>query len=215
MNSTTFDLEFRHRLSDLMRLRRDVRHFQSKPISNALLDQLAVAIRWAPSVGLSEPWRCVLVESTERRANIVQEFEATNHKAADLYIDAQDKLDQYRQLKLSGLKEAPVHLAVFASASPSQGSGLGRQTMPESVEYSVVAAIQNLWLTARAEGIGMGWVSILRPERINDILDIDPTWKLVAYLCLGYPERTDDEVPELERVGWETRSKTDELWIRR
>jgi 5,6-dimethylbenzimidazole synthase len=116
-------------------------------------------------------------------------------------------------LKLAGLKEAPIHMAVFVDSDPSQGRGLGRQTMPESLEYSVVAAIQNFWLAARSEGIGVGWVSILRPDQVADVLSCDPSWRLVAYLCVGYP--VEDHVePELQRLGWEQRA-TGPPWISR
>jgi 5,6-dimethylbenzimidazole synthase len=118
-------------------------------------------------------------------------------------------------LKLAGLKEAPEHLAVFVEPSPEQGRGLGRATMPESVAYSVVAAIQNLWLAARAEGVGVGWVSILRPEQIATLLDVPQGWQLVAYLCIGWPQVEDDEVPELEQVGWERRVDSKNVWIQR
>jgi 5,6-dimethylbenzimidazole synthase len=110
----------------------------------------------------------------------------------------------YASLKLAGLDCAPVHLAVFADRGVSKGSGLGRRTMPEMLEYSVVAAITTLWLAARAFGIGMGWVSILDPGTVSAILAVDEGWHLVAYLCLGYPEE-ESQIPELERAGWEKR----------
>jgi 5,6-dimethylbenzimidazole synthase len=79
--------------------------------------------------------------------------------------------------------------------------------MPEMLDYSVVAAITTLWLAARAHGVGMGWVSILNPERVTAILSVPPEWHFVAYLCIGYPER-ESPVPELERVGWESRRES-------
>jgi 5,6-dimethylbenzimidazole synthase len=98
-----------------------------------------------------------------------------------------------------------VHLAVCADETTGQGHGLGRQTMPETIRYSVVAAIQTLWLAARAEGLGVGWVSILDPEAARAMLDLPAGWTFVAYLCLGWPEEEHDD-PELERHGWEQRS---------
>jgi 5,6-dimethylbenzimidazole synthase len=98
-----------------------------------------------------------------------------------------------------------VHLAVCADEATGQGHGLGRQTMPETIRYSVVAAIQTLWLAARAEGLGVGWVSILDPEAVRVTLDLPAGWAFVAYLCLGWPEEEHDD-PELERRGWEQRS---------
>ena len=109
----------------------------------------------------------------------------------------------YAGLKLAGLKEAPVHLAVFSDDATHTGSGLGQQTMPETLHYSVVAAIQTLWLAARADGIGMGWVSILDPGAVTRVLDVPKSWSLVAYLDLGLPAEEHLD-PELERHHWES-----------
>ena len=110
----------------------------------------------------------------------------------------------YARLKLAGLEEAPSHLAVFAEPDPAQGSGLGRRTMPETVAYSAVMAVHTLWLAARAAGVGLGWVSILDPAQVQAALDVPAEWAFIGYLCLGYPAAEDD-APELEREGWETR----------
>src|SRR5262249_2095850 len=108
----------------------------------------------------------------------------------------------YAGLKLAGLDDAPCHLAVFTDRSTAQGHGLGRRTMPEMIEYSAVTAIHTIWLAARAEGVGMGWVSILDPAAVAAILDVPASWKLIGYLCLGFPQAEDD-IPDLERAGWE------------
>ena len=110
----------------------------------------------------------------------------------------------YARLKLAGLDDAPGHLAVFADPATAQGHGLGRHTMPEMIEYSAVTAVHTIWLAARAEGIGMGWVSILDPAAVAAILDVPTTWKFIGYLCLGFPQ-TEDDVPDLERADWERR----------
>jgi 5,6-dimethylbenzimidazole synthase len=102
------------------------------------------------------------------------------------------------------LREAPHQFAVFCERATAVGHGLGRRTMPEMAEYSVVAAICTLWLAARAEGIGMGWVSILDPARMTAVLDVPPDWRFIGYFCLGYPLHADDR-PELERAHWERR----------
>jgi 5,6-dimethylbenzimidazole synthase len=112
------------------------------------------------------------------------------------------------------LQEAPGQLAIFADPSTDTGHGLGRRTMPEMAEYSVVAAIGTMWLAARAEDIGMGWVSILTPADINTLLDVPAAWRLIGYFCLGYPQ-ADDVSPELERAGWEQRQATDTFVLRR
>jgi 5,6-dimethylbenzimidazole synthase len=211
---STFDDSFRCQLTDLFRKRRDVRRFRTDPIEEGALERWVEAACLAPSVGLSQPWRFVSVKSQNARASVVKEFELQNEIAAGGYTDAAIA-NKYRDLKLAGLREAPEHLAVFVEPHPELGRGLGRATMPESVAYSVVAAIQNLWLAARAEGVGVGWVSILRPEQIATLLDVPKTWQLVAYLCIGWPQVEDDEVPELEQVGWERRVAKASVWMER
>ncbi len=209
-----FSDSFRYQLNDLFRKRRDVRRFRTDPIDDGAIERWVEAACLAPSVGLSQPWRFVSVKSEGSRAAVAEEFELQNEIAADGYDDAA-VASKYRELKLAGLKEAPQHLAVFVEPYPEQGGGLGRATMPESVAYSVVAAIQNFWLAARAEGVGVGWVSILRPEQIARLLDVPESWQLVAYLCIGWPEVEDDEVPELEQVGWEKRVAKSTVWMER
>ncbi|MEX0309151.1 MAG: 5,6-dimethylbenzimidazole synthase, partial [Tateyamaria sp.] len=110
----------------------------------------------------------------------------------------------YSQLKLSGMEDAPEHLAIFCDDQTAQGHGLGAATMPEMRRYSVVGAITLMWLAARAEGLGMGWVSILDPDRLCRDLDVPDGWALVAYMCVGWPE-DQSSTPELERAGWEQR----------
>ena len=166
----------------------------------------------APSVGLCQPWRFVLVDSAGRRQQVIENFEACNRVALNEY--AGDKSTRYAALKLAGLQEAPSHLAVFVDRSTEAGHGLGRRTMPEMADYSVVTAVFSLWLAARAEGIGMGWVSILEPVAIAKILDVPPDWRLIGYFCLGYPQAEDDR-PELERVGWEERQPVESFMLRR
>jgi 5,6-dimethylbenzimidazole synthase len=166
-----------------------------------LLDRLLATANAAPSVGLSQPWRFVTVDDPARRAAVRADFEACN--AAALTTQDETRAANYARLKLAGLEQAPCHVAVFVEPDPEQGHGLGRRTMPESVAYSAVIAVHTLWLAARAHGIGLGWVSILDPSRIREILDV-PEWQLVAYLCVGYPE-IDAVTPELEREGWEKR----------
>ncbi|MBV8924863.1 MAG: 5,6-dimethylbenzimidazole synthase [Bradyrhizobium sp.] len=198
-----FDAAFRARFADLLRWRRDVRRFRSEAIDPLLIDELLRLASLAPSVGLSQPWRFVLVESPERRRAIRDNFALANEAALGGY--AGERQARYARLKLEGLSQAPVHLAVCADEATGQGHGLGRQTMPETIRYSVVAAIQTLWLAARAEGLGVGWISILDPKAACATLDLPPGWSFVAYLCLGWPEEEHDD-PELERHGWEQRS---------
>ncbi len=208
-----WDDAFRDQLCELFQLRRDVRRFRSDPIGSQTMRRLLESACMAPSVGLSQPWRFVSVTSPSCRAKVLAEFESENELAAVKFDDTTQA--EYRRLKLAGLREAPEHLAVFIERDPATGRGLGRATMPESVAYSVVAAIQNLWLAARAEGIGVGWVSILRPEAISNVLKVNDDWQLIAYLCIGLPMDDHADTPELERLGWQSRNSLDENWIER
>jgi len=208
MNGPAFDPAFRAQLATLFGWRRDVRHFQTRPIPETVLERLLAIARLAPSVGLSEPWRLVRVRSDTGRAQVRQEFMRCN-EAALLARDGSDA-GRYAALKLAGLDRAPCQLAVFAEPDPAQGRGLGRLTMPETTDYSAVLALHTLWLAARAEGIGLGWVSILDPARITALLDVPPAWHFIAYVCLGWPDREHD-TPELERAGWERRGVAAEI----
>ena len=207
-----FDAAFRARLRDLVVWRRDVRRFRRDPLPAGTLESLIELACLAPSVGLSQPWRFVIVEDGARRAAVRENFAACNAQA--LAAQAPQRTGLYARLKLAGLAEAPVHFAVFADPATAQGHGLGRRTMPEMVEYSAVTAVHTIWLAARAQGIGLGWISILDPTAIATILDVPPAWKLIGYFCLGYPE-TEDTVPELEQAGWQERSAVSAMVVRR
>jgi 5,6-dimethylbenzimidazole synthase len=207
-----FDSDFRARLCELLAWRRDVRRFCRDPLPEDAVERLIAIACLAPSVGLSQPWRFVLVDAPERRAAIRENFARCN--AAALAAQSPDRASQYARLKLAGLDDAPRHLAVFADSDTGQGGGLGRLTMPEMVQYSAVAAVHTLWLAARAEGIGMGWVSILDPAAVGAILEVPPAWRLIGYFCLGYPAAEDD-TPVLEREGWEARRPADNFVVRR
>ncbi len=209
--ATAFSGAFRQELGRLLRLRRDVRRFRTDPVPAELLERCLASFSLAPSVGLSEPWRIVRVESPAARAAALANFEAANAGALAGYSG--EKAAIYARLKLSGMHEAPVQLAVFCDEATPKGAGLGAGTMPETRRYSVVAAITQLWLLTRAEGLGLGWVSILDPERLSADLEVPASWRLVAYLCLGWPEE-ELETPELERAGWERRTPAPELVVR-
>ncbi len=207
-----FDDAFRARLVELLTWRRDVRRFRADALPAGLLEHLLEIAALAPSVGLSQPWRFVLVADAHRRAQVRENFQRANAQALAAYEGAEAQ--SYARLKLAGLDEAPVHLAVFADAGTQQGRGLGRRTMPEMIEYSAVTAIHTLWLAARAHGVGLGWVSILDPAAIARSLDVPDSWSLVGYLCLGYPLEADD-TPALERAGWERRRAAESFLLRR
>jgi 5,6-dimethylbenzimidazole synthase len=209
---TTFDDAFRACLRDLFAWRRDVRRFRPDPLPAGTLERLIEVACLSPSVGLSQPWRFVIVDDAGRRQAVRDEFRTCNAEALKAYTG--DIATRYAALKLAGLEEAPSQLAVFADAATETGHRLGRRTMPEMAEYSVVAAVSLMWLAARAEGIGMGWVSILDPVIINAILDVPAEWRLIGYFCLGYPE-SDSDQPELERAGWERRHDAQSCVLRR
>jgi len=207
-----FDADFRKQLCELLVWRRDVRRFRLESLPEETLDRLIKLASLSPSVGLSQPVRFVLVEDPARRRAVLQNFEECNADA--LSALSSDRANHYARLKLSGLREAPCQLGVFADRSTRQGYGLGRRTMPETIEYSAVIAVHTLWLAARVEEIGLGWVSILDPKEISVVLDVPENWSFVAYLCLGYPQKVDD-VPELAREGWEQRRQAESLLVRR
>ena len=206
-----FDRTFQDKLRSLFAWRRDVRRFRTDPLPEGALEALLDALRWAPSVGLSQPGRFVIVADPARRQAIVEMFKTCNAEALAAYTG--DTATHYARLKLAGLEEAPCHLAVFADRDTPQGRDLGRRTMPEMAEYSTVTAIHTLWLLSRAEGIGMGWISILYPSRIARLLDVPDSWHFIGYFCLGFP-LAESETPELEREAWDTRRPSGEfvLW---
>ncbi len=208
----TFDTAFRDKLAELFAWRRDVRRFRTDPLPEGALEDLIRQATLAPSVGFSQPWRFVVVEDAARRRAVRANFERCNAEALASYDGA--RAETYAGLKLAGLREAPVQLAVFADDGTERGHGLGRRTMPEMLRYSVVTAVYTLWLAARARGIGVGWVSILDPEEVRRTLEVPEHWHLVAYLCIGLPLEEHRD-PELERHGWETRAEAAAEPIRR
>lgn len=207
-----FDAGFKRQFETLLRWRRDVRRFRTDPLPDGLLERLLAIADLSPSVGNSQPWRIVNVTDPERRKRVAECFETENGLAARAYSGAD--ADAYLRLKLAGLEEAPVHLGVFCDPDPEQGHGLGRATMPETLAYSVVSMIHTFWLAARAEGVGVGWVSILDPLSVSRILNVDADWRLVAYLCVGRPVE-EHEDPELERAGWQKRTSWKQRYLER
>ena len=197
-------------LTEILKWRRDVRHFNTAPIEPKLMAQLEASVDYAPSVGNSRPWRIVRVKDRGRREAVARCFEACNRAAGRLYDD--DARQEYLALKLAGLREAPVHFAFFTDPEPAEGRGLGSRTMPETFAYSTVMAVYTLWLTARALNIGVGWVSILDPDAVRATLDVPAHWQLTAYLCLGHALETGAQ-PELHRRGWQR--NTASVWVDR
>jgi 5,6-dimethylbenzimidazole synthase len=195
----------RDALHDVLLWRRDVRHFCSDPVPDHILDRLRAAMDLAPSVGNARPWRVLQVRTPALREKIITNFEAANKQAGAIYDD--ETRESYANLKLSGLRDAPVHLAVFTEVDPKEGHGLGRQTMPEMLSYSTVTAIYTLWLAARAENLGLGWVSILDPEDVAKTLGVPDHWQLTGYLCLG-KAAFNTETPLLHDKNWQKNTPT-------
>lgn len=192
-------------LHDILQWRRDVRHFTADPLPDDVMEILKGAMDLAPSVGNARPWRVIDVASAKTRDQIIANFTAANEQAAAIYTDTTQA--RYNNLKLEGLRTAPLQLAIFTDLDVPEGKGLGRQSMPEMLQYSTVTAIHTLWLVARAHNIGVGWVSILAPDAICKTLGTPPGWTLTGYLCIGYPAQTDD-TPLLHRNDWQKNTTT-------
>jgi 5,6-dimethylbenzimidazole synthase len=200
---TAFNEDERAAVYRVISARRDVRRgFVDRPLPDELLQRLLAAAHSAPSVGLMQPSRFIVIRDIATRRAVHDIFEEANRMAAMTYQGEQR--EQYAALKLEGILEAPQNLCIVCDTQNERGHKLGRHTMPETAVYSTVCAVQNLWLAARAEGVGVGWVSILDPARLRALLHIPDHILPVAYLCVGYVDQFATE-PELERAGWEKR----------
>ena len=194
-------------LAEVLRWRRDVRHFRPDPIAEPVMERLRAAMEMAPSVGNARPWRVLRVKTQPLRDQVAAEFERCRAAAGARYDPARQTA--YQGLKLAGIDQAPEQLAVFTVIDPAEGAGLGRQTMPETLRQSTAMAVHTLWLAARAENLGLGMLSIVDPRAMERIFDVPADWEFSAYLCLGTPEFTDD-TPLLHRSGWQENTPT--LW---
>ena len=193
-------------LLSIMQHRRDVRgnSFLPAPIEDEKLDMILDAALSAPSVGYSQPWKFILIDDDAVKEDIYQNFTDENTKAKKIF--SQNAL--YHKLKLEGIKEAPLNIALFYEVN--EKDILGQTSMSQMGEYSVVCAVQNMWLMARALNIGMGWVSILDEAYVCKRLNAPKEHKLIAYLCLGYVDSFAEE-PELETLGWEKKKIRESL----
>ncbi|PWU02397.1 MAG: 5,6-dimethylbenzimidazole synthase [Terriglobia bacterium] len=189
--------------------RRDIRsHFQPTPVPPEVLGRILDAAHHGPSVGFMQPWDFIVIRSAAVREAVHECFVAANRQAAAAYSG--ERLALYGGLKLEGIREAPVNLCVTCDRLRNKGAGLGRQTDPATDLYSTACAVENLWLAARAESLGVGWVSILDFEMLRRLLEIPPHVIPVAYLCVGYVSEFPGE-PVLETAGWERREKLTQL----
>lgn len=189
--------------------RRDVRsHFTSDPIDDKVLTQILNAAHHAPSVGFSQPWNFILIKNEETRKKIKESFILENKKAAELIEDP--KKSKYLSLKLEGILESAINLCVTYDPTKFGPFVIGKTSIPEAGIYSVCCAIQNLWLASRAEGIGVGWVSILSNEELKKTLNLPARVVPIAYLCLGHVTEFAEK-PDLETKGWLSRLKLDDV----
>ncbi|AFL69407.1 5,6-dimethylbenzimidazole synthase [Sulfurospirillum barnesii] len=206
----TFSTVEQNTLKEIILSRRDVRghHFSKTPLERAIVEEILTCAIHAPSVGFSQPWRFLMIENDATKERIYKEFVKQNAKAQALFKSEA----LYSRLKLEGIQEAPLNIAVFYKKP--EKTILGQTVQKKMGEYSVVCAIQNLWLSARSHGIGIGWVSILRPKKVKKILNIDKNYALVGYLCVGYVSEFLEK-PELETLGWETKKNLEDVvqWV--
>jgi 5,6-dimethylbenzimidazole synthase len=183
--------------------RRDVRsHFVSDPVPDPVLGRILDAAHHAPSVGFMQPWDFIVIREERVRRAVHDNFAQANRAAAGIYTGERQEL--YGDLKLEGILRAPVNVCVTCDRSRNRGHGLGRQSSPETDVYSTVCAIENLWLAARAESLGVGWVSILDFDALKTLLAIPEHISVIAYLCVGYVSEFGAR-PDLEARGWEER----------
>lgn len=197
--TATFTTSEREAVYKAIFSRRDVRRFVSTPIAEKVIERILLAAHHAPSVGFMQPWNFIVIRDPGTKGSIKQAFLSARAQEAEQFTDVRKEL--YRSLKLEGIQEAPLNICVTCDSTRHGPAILGRSLNPQTDVYSTCCAIQNLWLAARAEGLGVGWVSILSEHRLKEILRIPIHVAVVGYLCVGYPERFEAK-PELETAGW-------------
>jgi len=180
--------------------RRDVRReFANTPIPDDVLERILLAAHHAPSVGFMQPWDFIVVKNPLTKKKIKQGFLDAHTESAQQFTD--ERKQQYQSLKLEGIEESPMGICVTCDRSRTGAVVLGRTIKPEMDLFSSVCAVQNLWLAARAENLGVGWVSIIHDDVIREALNIPENIEIIAYLCVGYVEQFQQK-PDLERLGW-------------
>ena len=193
----------------LFRLRRDVRRgFTGGEIGDDTLVRILSAAHFAPSVGFMQPWNFIVIRSKSKRESIHQLFENSRQKESEVFTGDRQKL--YKSLKLEGILESTLNICVTCDRQRQGETGLGRSQQNNMDLYSSVCAVQNLWLAARAEEIGVGWVSILDKTLLAQELGLPEHVEPVAYLCVGPVDKFAAD-PELERVGWDSRRELESM----
>lgn len=195
-------------LEDILRLRRDVRgnFFTDEAVSEELITRLIKAALYAPSVGYSQPWQFVIIRNKTIKQQIFQSFQQANELGSRQFSG--EKKRNYKALKLEGILEAPVNIAIFYK--PSETPVLGQTSMKDMGRFSVVCAIQNMWLMARSLNIGVGWVSIVDAQQVKHALNADEDAELIGYLCIGHVKDFLDE-PELKQKGWAEQKNSEDV----
>lgn len=209
MRQSDIDERDREGFYQVLYSRRDIRKFRSGQVPDEIIERILMAAHAAPSVGLSQPWRFILIRSMQTRTRVKELFDSINRLESGRIEDTA-RQELYDSLKLEGILESDFNLAVVCEPPAQDSFTLGAGTIPQTIRDSVCLAIQNLWLAARAEGVGVGWVSILPEGQIEGILGLPSNVELVAYLCVGYPEEFDDK-PMLETIGWGKRLPLEQM----
>ncbi|WP_049924602.1 5,6-dimethylbenzimidazole synthase [Halopiger djelfimassiliensis] len=205
----SFTEEERSAVYEAIYARRDIRRFRDDPIPEDVLERIVRAAHHAPSVGFSQPWDFVVVRDEETKAEVAEIADRAIAAAREGY--AEPTRSEFAALKLEGIRESPVNVCVTCDPTRDAPHVLGRSSMKRTDVYSTCLAVQNLWLAARAEGVGVGWVSVLYPYELQEVLGIPPHIKPIAYLCLGYPEGGFPEEPVLQQEGWRERLDLERL----
>lgn len=209
VNQFSFSSDERDALYKTLFNRRDVRgQFLPDEIPNDILSRVLYAAHHAPSVGFMQPWNFMLIRSQELKQKIHQDFTHAHQEAEKMFDES--KQDTYKNLKLEGILDAPLNICITCDRTRTGKAVIGRTHMPEMDLYSSVCAVQNFWLAARAEGLGVGWVSILHHDRLREILKLPDNVEVVAYLCVGFVSHFHNK-PELEKAKWLPRMPLEEL----
>jgi len=209
LESHTFTSTQKEGVYNAIYKRRDVRTgFKSDPIHEDVLRKILNAAHHAPSVGFMQPWNFIIIRDEETKKRVKESFEKENETSS--YLVDEPRRTKYLSFKLEGIMEAPINICVTCDRNRFGPFVIGRTSILETDIYSVCCAIQNLWLAARAEGIGVGWVSILSNDDLRDILEIPSHILPVAYLCLGYVTHFSEK-PDLEKAGWLKRLSLEEV----
>jgi len=204
-----FDPQDKHGLYKTVFNRRDVRgQFKPDPIPDEVLSRVLYAAHHAPSVGFMQPWSFMVIRDNDKKQQVHDLFDIAHNEAAEMFPE--DKRETYSSLKLEGIMESPLNICITCDRDSAGPTVIGRTHIKTMDQYSSVCAVQNLWLAARAEGLGVGWVSILDQRKLQELLGIPRKIIPIAYLCIGYVDHFYNK-PELETAGWLPRQPLSEL----